>query len=210
MAETVTAIYNAFLLPGEATLVLIGKISPQTEAIMRIDHGAVIYPVILSLIAWTVLLIVGLIVLKIVRNAFRQVGALILTLIHIIRNSLGDAKTRLIWKYREYFPHKATQGGTVSQEQFDDQDIALMASISRSNSGTARSASKLAQKYELEPAQVQKRLDRLVANHMLRSVGGSTDGDKYYRLTESGLAFIAMCERQATERLNLVSASVSG
>lgn len=210
MAETVAAIYNAFLVPGESLLSLIGSLSPQTENIMRIGHGAVIYPLILSLAAWTAVLVIALLILRMIKRLLQQVSALFWTLVHAIKLYIGNLKTRLIWKYRQFFPHNAQQSEILAQEQFDDVDVAMMASISRSNTGTARSASKLAGKYDLRPAEVQKRLDRLVANHMLRSIGGTTDGEKYYRLTDSGLAFIAMCERRAKERLSLASVSVSG
>ncbi len=210
MANTVAAIYNAFLLPGEAILTLIGKISPQTEAIMRIESGAVIYPLLLSLVAWTVMLVIGLMIFRIVRNAFWQTSALVRTLIHAVKLSLGNFKTRLVWKYRQLFPHTSSREESVLQAQFDDIDIAVLASISHRGPGIATSAPDLAQKYKLRPAQIQHRLDKLVSHQMLRSIKGSTDGYENYRPTDSGLAFIAMCERQAAQRLNLVSASGSG
>jgi RIO-like serine/threonine protein kinase len=119
---------------------------------------------------------------------------------------MGSLKTKMLWKYREYFAHKTTQAETVSQTQFDDMDIAVLASISRGGSETTSSAPQLAQKYKLRPAQVQDRLDELEKNYMLHSVNRSTDGYDNYRLTESGLALLAMCERQASARANLISA----
>jgi DNA-binding MarR family transcriptional regulator len=69
----------------------------------------------------------------------------------------------------------------------------------------ASSAPELAEKYKLRPTQIQRRLDKLQKNEMLCSVIGSTDGFENYRLTESGLALIAVCERQATARASVVS-----
>jgi DNA-binding MarR family transcriptional regulator len=211
MADTAASIANAFLLPGEALLSLIGWFSPQTEAIMRVDHGAVIYPLILSLVAWTVFLVIGLLIYRAIKNLVWQVSALVRTLIHFIKNTIGDIKTKLIWKYRKFFPHKSSESTSVSQDQFDDIDIAVLASASRRKDGVATSAKELAEKYRLQPAQVQERLDRLAQNHMLRKVSGSMLGRTgKYRLTDAGLAMVAMCERQASARANLVSASVSG
>ena len=211
MAETAAAIKNAFLLPGEAVLSLIGWFSPQTEAIMRVDHGAVIYPVIFSLVAWTVFLVIGLLIYRAFKNLVWQISALFRTLIHFIKDTLGNLKTKLIWKYRQFFPHKSNDSTSVSQDQFDDIDIAVLASASRREDGVATSAKELAKKYRLQPAQVQERLDRLAQNHMLRRVSGSMMGRTgKYRLTDAGLAMVAMCERQASARANLVSASVSG
>ena len=38
MANTVAAIIDAFLMPGEAVISLIGWMSPETEAIQRIER----------------------------------------------------------------------------------------------------------------------------------------------------------------------------
>ena len=197
MAETVSAIYRAFLMPGEAILSLIGKVAPETEAIMRIDSGATIYPLIFSLAAWTVALVIGLYVIKIVKNAFWQTSALILTLIYAVKNLFGNLKTRLLWKYRQFFPHKTDNGHEVSQEEFDKLDIAVLRALFKGGPGTATSAPDLAEKFKLRPAQVQRRLEKLSANQMLRTVIGSTDGYDNYRLTDSGLAFITMMQRRA-------------
>ena len=197
MADNVAAIYNAFLLPGEAILSLIGRLSPQTEAIMRIDVGGVIYPLLFSLVAWTVFLVIGLIVFKIIKNAFRQTIALVHTLVYAAKNMVGNLKTKLLWKYREFFPHKAATSEIVSQEEFDKLDIAVLRTLFEEGPGIATSAPDLAEKFELRANQVQKRLDKLTQNHMVRSVIGSTDGYENYRLTDSGLAFVTMMQRQA-------------
>lgn len=197
MADTVAAIYKAFVMPGEAILSLIGMMSPQTEAIMRIDYGGTIYPVILSLIAWTLFLVFGLFVLKFIKNAVWQTNALIHTLVYGFRNLLGNLKTRLIWKYRRLFPHKEDSGQIVSQEEFDKLDIAVLRAFFKEGPGIASSAPELAEKFALRAAQIQRRLDKLSQNQMLRTEVGSTNGYDNYRLTDSGLTFITMMQRQA-------------
>ena len=197
MAETVAAIVNAFLLPGEAILSFIGWMAPEAEKIMRLDYGGTIYPVIFSLLAWTVFLVIGLLVLKFIKNLIWQTNALIHTIVYGVRNWVGSIKTSLLWKYRKLFPHKADSGQIVSQEEFDKLDIAVLRAFFKQGPDNAASAPDLAEKFTLRATQVQRRLDKLSQNQMLCSVMGSTNGYDNYRLTDSGLTFITMMQRQA-------------
>ena len=72
----------------------------------------------------------------------------------------------------------------------------MLRSVSAKGPGFALSAPDLADKFTLRPAQVQRSLDKLSKNKLLASVIGSTDGFDNYRMTDSGLAFMAMWERQ--------------
>lgn len=85
---------------------------------------------------------------------------------------------------------------TAPTIEFDDLDMAVLHSVSAKGPGFAMSAPDLAEKFTLRPAQVQKSLDKLSNNKLLASVIGSTDGFDNYRLTDSGLAFMAMWQRQ--------------
>jgi hypothetical protein len=206
VAEYASAVYRGFLAPGEILLSWIEAIAPQTAAIMTTGNGGAITLLILTLLAWTLIVVAGLLLSRLCRKIAWQISALIRVFIYRVKMFVGDMKTRLIWKYREYFPHKTTETESVSQAQFDDLDIAVLASVSRGGPGMAASAPELAEKYKLRPAQIQDRLDGLAQNHMLRSIIGSTDGYENYRLTDSGLALIAMCERQAAARISQASA----
>lgn len=206
----VSAIVQAFLLPAEFILSLIGKIAPQAEAIITFGQGGTVATFCIALAAWTGILVIGLLILRACLKLTRTFSSLIRIALWHLKMTLGNLKTKLIWKYREYFPHKAQQAQSVSHAQFDDMDIAVLASVSRRGPGMATSAPELAEKYKLRPAQVQDRLEKLARNHMLSSVISSTDGYENYRLTDSGLALIAMCERQAAARVSLASASGSG
>jgi DNA-binding MarR family transcriptional regulator len=210
MAEIAAKTVNAFLMPGEAVLSLIGAIAPEAEAIMRIDYGATIYPLIFSLIAWTAVLVIGLYVVKIVKNLAWQTSALVHTFIYWVRNSLGNIKTRLLWQYRRFFPHQSDDTQLVSQEEFDKLDIAVLRTLFKKGPAIAASAPELAEVFTLRPAQVQRRLEKLAQNHMLRTVIGSTDGYDNYRLTDSGLTFITMMQRQARMTANVSPVSASG
>ena len=212
MAETAKAIYEAFTLPGEWLLSFIGSFAPQTEQIMRVDNGAIIVPFVLSLIAWTLAIVAGLFISRICRNFAWQVAAICRTLVWRVKMTAGNLKTRLLWKWRQFFPPKDDSSEVVSREEFDNVDIAVLRSFFKQGPGMAASAPELAEKLKLRPAQIQHRLENLTHYHMLRSVIGSTDGFENYRLTDSGLAFITMMQRQArvTPGVSPVSASGSG
>ena len=210
LADIANAVFRGFMLPGDLLLSTVAWIAPQFAQIMTIGTGKAVVMFVLSLVGWTIILVGGLLLSRACRGVARQVSSMFRVLLWNAKMFIGTLRTRMLWKYREYFGHKTAQAETVSQAQFDDMDIAVLASISRSGSGKASSAPQLAEKYKLRPAQIQDRLDQLANNHLLHSVNAATDGYDNYRLTESGLAMLAMCERQATARANLTSASVSG
>jgi hypothetical protein len=210
MAEITATTVTMFLMPGEAILSLIGGISPETEAIMRIDYGATIYPLIFSLLVWTLALIIGLYIVKFVKNALWQTSALFRTFVYWIKSSLGNIKTRLLWQYRRFFPHRSDDTQLVSQEEFDKFDIAVLRTLFRKGPGAAASAPELARAFDLRPVQVQRRLEKLAQNHMLCAVTGPIEVYENYRLTDSGLTFITMMQRQARVSANVSPVSVSG
>jgi len=206
LADLANAVLRGFMLPGDLLLSAFAWIAPHAVEILTIGTGKAVVMFVLTLVGWTFIVIIGLLLSRTCRGFARQIGSLFRILLWNANMFMGSLKTKMLWKYREYFAHKTTQAETVSQTQFDDMDIAVLASISRGGSETTSSAPQLAQKYKLRPAQVQGRLDELAKNHMLHSVNRLTDGYDNYRLTESGLALLAMCERQASARANLSSA----
>jgi DNA-binding MarR family transcriptional regulator len=206
LAEFANAVVRGFMLPGDLLLAAFAWVAPQTAEILTFGNGKTIFIFVLAMIGWTIIVIVGLLISRMCRRFLQQIGALVRILVWNAKMYLGNLKTKMLWKYREFFPHKADEAQTVSQEQFDDLDIAVLASVSRGGPESTSSAKELAKKYRVKSAEIQDRLDRLAQNHMLDPVRNSRWGGKSYRLTESGLALIAMCERQAAQRSNLTSA----
>ncbi len=197
LADLANAVIRGFMLPGDLLFSAFAWIAPHAAKILTIGTGKAVVMFVLTLVGWTFMVIIGLLLSRACRGFARQIGSMFRVLLWHAKMFMGSLKTRMLWKYRKYFGHKPTKAETVSQTQFDDMDIAVLASISRGGSGMASSAPKLAEKYKLRPAQIQGRLDELANNQLLRSVIGSTDGYDNYRLTDSGLALLAMCERQA-------------
>ena len=209
LADLANAAFRGLMLPGDFLLSAFAWIAPHSAEILTGGTGKAVVMFVLTLIAWTIIVIVGLLLSRACRRFAQQMGSMFRILLWHTKNFMGSLKTKMLWKYRKYYAHKTAQAETVSQTQFDDMDIAVLASISRSDSRMASSAPSLAEKYKLSPAQIQDRLEQLAKNHMLRSVRASTDGYDNYQLTDSGLALLAMCERQATARANLTSSAVS-
>ena len=203
LADLANAVFRGFMLPGDFLLSAFAWVAPQFAEILTMGTGKTVVLFVLALVGWTIIAIIGLLLSRACRRLVQQIGSLFRILLWNAKMFMGSLKTRMLWKYRKYFAHKTTQDETVSQTQFDDMDIAVLASISRGGSGVASSAAELAEKYRLRPAQVQDRLEQLARNHMLRSVTDSSDGYDNYRLTDSGLALLAMCERQAAARANM-------
>ena len=212
MAETVRPIYQVFTLPGEWILSVIERFAPRTVEILLVDHGAIIVPFVLSLLAWTLFIVAGLLFTRMCRNLAWQVAALWRTFVWRIRMGLGSLKTRLLWKYRQFFPHRGDNSSMVSREEFDNVDVAVLRRLFKQGPDMTISAPELTEQLKLRPAQIQHRLENLVHHQMVRSVIGSTDGYENYRLTDSGLAFITMLQRQArvTPSVSPVSASGPG
>ena len=203
LAAVANGIIRGFLLPGDFLLSALSWAAPEFVKILTIGTGKPVVTFVLALVGWTIILVIGLLISKICRGLVRQINAMFRILLWQTKMLMGSLKTRLLWKYREFFGHPSEQAETVAQAQFDDMDIAVLASMSRSGPGAASSAARLAQKYKLQPAQVQKRLDRLTDNQLLRSVSSSKGKHDDYKLTDSGLALLAMCEQQAAARTSL-------
>ena len=198
LGEIADAMTGALLLPGEMLLSLFARIAPDTVALLTFGQGGRVVPIVMALIAWTALGILAVMLLRFCRNVVRQVSAISLTLWYRTRMGLASLKMRIVWKFKFLLPRrkKKEADATTPTIEFNDLDMAVLRSVSANGPGFALSAPDLADRFTLRPAQVQRSLDKLSKNKLLASVIGSTDGFDNYRLTDSGLAFMAMWERQ--------------
>lgn len=201
---------QAFLLPGELLLRGISGIAPQTGEVLAFGTGGIVVKFILALSAWTTLIVIGLLLLNAGRRVARRLGALFYGLLWRARMYCGNLKTKLIWKYREFFPYRQSSMQQLDRTDFDKTDIAVLLSIARRGPGMAISAPDLSGALNLRPAQVQARLEQLQHFRMICSVLGSTDGFENYSLTSSGQAYLAMMRRQAGKSPRISPASAVG
>lgn len=200
---------QGFLLPGELLLRALAAVAPQTAEVLAFGTGGIVVKFILALIAWTTFVIIGLLVSQACRRVARQLGALFYGLLWRLKLYCGNLKTRLIWKYREFFPYKPGGSQQLARTDFDSTDIAVLLSIARRGPGMASSAPEICAALKLRPAQVQARLEQLHHFKMVRSVLGSTDGFENYGLTDAGETYLAMTRRQAGNSTRLNRASVA-
>ena len=198
LGETADGLAAIFLFPGEALLALFALIAPETVALLTFGKGALLVPFVLALLAWTLSALLGLMFLNFCRQVVRQVNALVLTLWYRTRMAFSNLVMRITWKLRALLPRRKKQSETMMGPtiEFDDLDMAVMRTVSAQGPGFALSAPDLAEKFTMRPAQVQRSLEKLSQNKMLDSVIGSTDGFDNYRMTDSGLAYMAMLQRQ--------------
>lgn len=163
------------------------------------NHHSVVMLVVLSLSAWFLIAVAGLIVLKLIQNAARIVGARIRTVMFRISHATRRLKTKLVLKLRGLLPRNASgRANTTPMVEFDDLDLDVLRSAAAYGPGFATSAPELADQLALRPAQIQRSLDKLSRNKMLEYVIGSTDGFDNYRLSQLGTAFVAQWQRRVT------------
>jgi hypothetical protein len=198
VSEIAGNVAGFFLQPGEYLLSAIAHIAPETVALLTFGQGQTVVPVVMAIVAWTVIGISCVWFFRFCRNIVRQVAAILLTLWHRTCMGVASLRMRIVWKFKALLPHwKKKEADTAAPTiEFDDLDMAVLRSVSSKGPGFAISAPDIAEKFTLRPAQVQRSLDKLSSNKLLASVIGSTDGFDNYRLTDSGFAFMAMWERQ--------------
>jgi hypothetical protein len=96
VAEYVSAVFRGFLTPGEILLSWLEAIAPHTVAIMTSGNGGAITLLILTLFAWTLFVVAGLLLSRLCRKIAWQLSALIRVFIYRVKMFVGDMKTRLI------------------------------------------------------------------------------------------------------------------
>lgn len=198
LGEKAGDLAGAFLFPGEALLALFAHIAPGAVSILTHGKGELLVPFVMALLVWTFSVVLGLKFLRFCRHVVRQFNAIVLTLWYRTRMAISSLVMRITWRLRALLPRRIKKGETMMGPtiEFDDLDMAVMRTVSAKGPGFALSAPDLAEKFTLRPAQVQKSLDKLRNNKMLDSVIGSTDGFDNYRVSDSGLAYMAMLQRQ--------------
>jgi hypothetical protein len=192
-----TAIYDALFWPGHYGLMQISTVAPQFAANLSAPGNNTLAVFLLSLIYWFLVIVLATITVRWWRNLARIVTATVRTMASRISLEMGNAKTKLVCRLRQRLPWGKTRpDNETPMVEFDKLDLAVLKSAVAKGPEFALSAPELAEQFDLRPAQVQRSLDKLCKNLMIDIVIGSTDGCDNYRLTDSGTAFVTMCERQ--------------
>jgi hypothetical protein len=204
MRDTGNAIYNAFAWPGEYALLHLGNLAPDFAAYMSTPTNHTTAMVILSLIYWYLVVVVATILVRAYCDLARTVTAAAQTVAFRIILEVGNAKTRMTCRLRQRFQwgEKAQDEETPTVE-FDRLDLAILKAAVVKGPGFALSAPELAEQFSLRPAQIQRSLNKLCSNAMIRTVLGSTEGFDNYCLTDSGNTFVGMWAQQKPRAIAL-------
>lgn len=194
-----TSVYDAFFFPGTFLVSWIAEHAPWLAVWMDIDGGEtpVLMTFLLSLSCWFLVIVLIVLLLRLGRDIARLIGALVRTGIYRLSHYVAGIRTTVVLKLRGWYPRRRSPiADSTPMIEFDDLDMAVLRSVSMKGPGFALSAPDLAGRFKLRPSQVQRSLDKLSSNKMLASVIGSTDGYDNYRLTDHGIAYLAMFRRQ--------------
>lgn len=148
--------------------------------------------VVVSLFVWSLIVVAGLLILNLLKDFVRNVDAWVRTAIFRATRALHRIKTKLVLKFRQWFPRRASSDIVAApMVEFDDLDLAVLRSAAVRGPGFTTSAAEIADQLPQRPAQIQRSLEKLRKNKMLESAIGSTDGFDNYRLSQLGTAYMA-------------------
>lgn len=197
-----STIYGAFVFPGEVLFGWFALLAPDRAEIMQLNNGAIIYPLILALLVWTLLILAGLKVLRAFRNFGRLIEAIVRTAIHRLMTMLRDLRLHVIWKLRALLPKRhAPKVSTSSELEIDDMDYAVLRCALKLGARVSVSAPDVAKRLRMRPAQIQRSIEKLARHNMLSCEGRSWRGVSSYRVTRAGAMFIGMMQRSEAAAL---------
>lgn len=191
-----SALYGAFVLPGEILFGWFAMLAPAKAEVMRLNNGEIIYPLILALVIWTLLIVLGLKVLRALKNVGRLIEALVRTAIYHTKTKLRNLRLSMIWKLRALFPKRfQTVESTASELELDDMDYAVLRCALKLGASVPVSAPDLAKRLRIRPALAQQSIEKLARHNMLGCEGKSWRGVASYRVTKAGEMFTGMMQR---------------
>ena len=190
---------EAYLVPGDFVLSKFAELAPVTATNWGVtgNGDSIMAAAVISGLFWLLMAIVAWRLYRYGRSFMRNFIALVHTAWYRIRQAAGSLKTLIVCRLREFVPSRQDDGiDAVPEIDFDDLDLAVLRSAAARGPGLATSAPEIAEKFKLRPSEVQRSIDKLRRNRMLDTVIGSTDGYGNFRLSPSGMTFVAMWQRQ--------------
>ncbi|MDX1507511.1 MAG: hypothetical protein R3358_04475 [Woeseiaceae bacterium] len=191
-----SSLYGAFVFPGEVLFGWFALVAPEKAEVMRHNNGEIIYPLILALVVWTLLIAVGLRILRGFMYVGRLIESMIRTAIYHTTTMFRNIRLAIIWKLRALFPKRAAEAMATSSElELDNLDYAVLRCALKVGESCSVSAKDLAKRLRMRPAQVQQSIEKLARHNMLDREGRSWKGFGSYRVTKAGEMFIGMMRR---------------
>ena len=192
------AVYEAFAAPGLFVLEQTLLHAPGVAKFLQFDslYAPTLAVFLLSLLYWFLFAVLLMLVYRLCSYVVWQISAIIHSVWYRLSRYARGIKTSIVLRFREWLPRHREVVQEVPMIEFDRLDIAVLRSASAIPPGLALSAPDLAERFRLRPSQVQRSLEKLSHNKMLARVIGTTDGYENFRVTDSGVAFLAMWQRQ--------------
>lgn len=199
LGDTGTLIRELYFAPGDVVLSKFADLAPVTAANWGVTSNgdSIMAAAVLSGLFWLLVSIIAWRLFRYGQSLLRNVVAVIHTLCYRGRESVGNLKTHVVCRYREFMPSDQDDGiDAVPEIDFDDLDLAVLRSAAATGPGMALSAPEIAEKFKLRASQVQLSIDKLRQSRMLDTVIGTTDGYGNFRLSPYGETFMAMWQRR--------------
>jgi hypothetical protein len=182
------AIYDGITLPGNFVLAKLALAFPGTDPAARgiAADGFDPLPLLISLLAWLLLAVALLRVLRWLKRVARSVS----NALAAVSLRLRLAKARCLQSIAGLLgANDGSSGLATGMIEFDDTDIAVLRIANSQPSGYSISVPDLVAHFRVRPSVVEKSLDRLIGHRLLEAATGHTDGFENYRLTSAGAAF---------------------
>lgn len=191
-----SALYGSFVLPGEILFGWFALLAPAKAEVMRLNNGEIIYPLILALMVWTLLIVLGLRLLRTLKNIGRLIEAMVRTAVYHTKTKARNLRLSMIWKLRELFPKRfETAEPTANELELDEMDYAVLRCALRLGASVSVSAPDLAKRLRIRPALARQSIEKLARHNMLGQEGRSWRGVASYRVTKAGEMFTGMMQR---------------
>jgi len=194
-----TLVRELYFAPGDFVLSKFAELAPVTAANWGVagNGDSIMATAVISGFFWLLMAIVAWRLYRYSRSFIRNFVALVHTAWYRARQAVGNLKTLVLCRLREFVPSHRDDGFDAAPEiDFDDIDLAVLRSAAARGPGLATSAPEIAEKFRLRPSEVQRSIDKLRQSRMLDTVIGSTDGYGNFRLSPSGATFVAMWQRR--------------
>lgn len=193
------AVRDLLLLPGEVLVAAVIAHAPWLAEKLGIVDGTTPFLVQLSaaLLPWFLLALAVRFFRRLLHDAGRYLAALGRTALYRVRVAAQNFRTRLRVAPLRLLPRRKKRAPeSTPMVEFSPLDLAILRSAAARGPAFTLSAPELAERSKLRPSQIQRSLEKLSRNKMLDHAIGSTDGFDNYRLTDSGVAYITMWQRQ--------------
>lgn len=200
LQDLANLIFKTLLLPGEILLQKFAEHAPGLAVALGMANKepSLLTLIGVSLFSWLLLAVAAHTAIRLCRALIRTASSWSQIFAYRTISLVASFKTRLVCKSRQWFRYRARTVADIPTVEFDDLDLAVLRSAAACGPGFTTSAPELAGELTLQPAQVQRVLDKLSKYRMIDNVIGSSDGFENYRLSRMGAAFMTKWKQHAT------------